>query len=313
MQKDVGAADVEGMNIKAFCQSLGINPNTLRAWERRHGVVTPRRGSNNRRNYSAADLKRLKLITALVEHGYLIGDLAGMDNKRLASLLPKDRNHRQTQETTPMDAVIRSLLANDFSAVDDGLTYLRINSGARQFVLDIAAGLFREVDRLIQERSLSIAQEHSFSAALRQHLLHIYSSSARTGTGSNIRFAFTTPAGELHEFGILLAAILALSHGFSVHYFGPNLPSAACIEGMLASKSSHLVLGTTPSTSQCVSTQLGPFIKEISLGLPDATIIVGGPAMLGASRRFLQNHVLRIPTLDEFDRYLLQVKGSNIA
>ena len=37
---------------------------------------------------------------------------------------------------------------------------------------------------------------------------------------------FTTPSGEQHEFGVLLAALAAAGAGANVVYLGPNLPSA---------------------------------------------------------------------------------------
>ena len=39
----------------------------------------------------------------------------------------------------------------------------------------------------------------------------------------------TTPVDELHEFGILAAAMLAVAQGFQVTYLGPNLPAGEIV------------------------------------------------------------------------------------
>ena len=44
-------------SIKSVCRLTGINENTLRAWERRYGIVIPKRLENGHRSYSEEDLE----------------------------------------------------------------------------------------------------------------------------------------------------------------------------------------------------------------------------------------------------------------
>ena len=46
--------------IRIAAQRSGITPDTLRAWERRYGAVTPARSGTARRLYSDADIERLR-------------------------------------------------------------------------------------------------------------------------------------------------------------------------------------------------------------------------------------------------------------
>ena len=71
--------------IRAVSKLTGIAIDTLRAWERRHGAVTPVRDDRGRM-YTDADIARLRLLRAAVEHGHSIGRLAGLGDEELRHL-----------------------------------------------------------------------------------------------------------------------------------------------------------------------------------------------------------------------------------
>ncbi len=62
--------------IRAVSALTGINPNTLRAWERRYGLVRPERTPSGYRLYTAEDLQRLKDIHSLLEQGLPVSQVA---------------------------------------------------------------------------------------------------------------------------------------------------------------------------------------------------------------------------------------------
>jgi len=71
--------------IRAVSKLTGIGIDTLRAWERRYGVVTPVRDDRGRM-YTEADVARLRLLNGAVERGHSIGRLAGLSNDQLRDL-----------------------------------------------------------------------------------------------------------------------------------------------------------------------------------------------------------------------------------
>ncbi|NNM00458.1 MAG: MerR family transcriptional regulator, partial [Gammaproteobacteria bacterium] len=75
--KDSAAAD-GGLRIGAVSRITDVPVDTLRAWERRYDIVTPRRSGSSARLYSPEDVERLKLIKRLIGHGHAIGSLAGL-------------------------------------------------------------------------------------------------------------------------------------------------------------------------------------------------------------------------------------------
>lgn len=71
--------------IGAVCNRTGLSHHVLRVWEKRYGVVTPKRQSNRRRLYSEDDVVKLSLLKALVDRGHSIGSIAGLSGDELES------------------------------------------------------------------------------------------------------------------------------------------------------------------------------------------------------------------------------------
>ena len=59
-------------NLKAVVRQTGIKPDTLRAWERRYGLPTPRRSTGGHRLYSRREIDTLKWLTARQQEGLSI-------------------------------------------------------------------------------------------------------------------------------------------------------------------------------------------------------------------------------------------------
>jgi len=55
--------------IRAASALTGINENTLRAWERRYGLIRPERTAKGYRIYSDEDVARLRLIQRAMRDG----------------------------------------------------------------------------------------------------------------------------------------------------------------------------------------------------------------------------------------------------
>ncbi|HSN71883.1 MAG TPA: MerR family transcriptional regulator, partial [Steroidobacteraceae bacterium] len=74
-------------SIKAVAHATGLTVETLRAWERRYGVIRPERDATGRRVYGAADVVRLRRLREATERGHPIGRIAGLTDAQLSALL----------------------------------------------------------------------------------------------------------------------------------------------------------------------------------------------------------------------------------
>lgn len=90
-----------GYRIGAVAKLTGISTDTIRAWERRYGVVEPSRGENNNRYYSEQQVRKLINIKRLVDAGQAISTICRLSEDEL-----RDR-------TSGLLGVTRSVPVND--------------------------------------------------------------------------------------------------------------------------------------------------------------------------------------------------------
>ena len=62
--------------IRTVAQMTGVNPITLRAWERRYGMIQPKRTAKGHRLYSLKDIEEIRRITDLLDQGVSIGQVS---------------------------------------------------------------------------------------------------------------------------------------------------------------------------------------------------------------------------------------------
>ncbi len=73
--------------ISAVAQITGLTTHTIRAWENRYDAVAVDRTDSGRRVYSESTVARLQMLSRLIRLGHRIGDLAGLADEELKSLL----------------------------------------------------------------------------------------------------------------------------------------------------------------------------------------------------------------------------------
>ncbi|MCT8163817.1 MULTISPECIES: MerR family transcriptional regulator [unclassified Pseudomonas] len=69
--------------IREVARLTGVNPVTLRAWERRYGLIQPTRTDSGHRLYSQADIEDIRRILGWLERGVTVS--------KVGSILARDR------------------------------------------------------------------------------------------------------------------------------------------------------------------------------------------------------------------------------
>ncbi|MCX8072814.1 MAG: MerR family transcriptional regulator [Candidatus Binatia bacterium] len=231
-------------NLVNVARLTGLTPDLIRAWERRYGAVHPVRGPRGARLYSAADVERLQLLAAVVGSGRAIGDVARLPNEELATILQVDASPIKPPvpaalplgsplSSSPEQSAVRLKLANevleavrrfDREAIERLLGDALLAFGASPLAEEILTPLLHEVGERWMRGALTVAHEHFLSAILRDLLAGILWN--RRHAASEPRILLATPEGELHEFGLLLAALVLADSGFNVCYLGASVPAA---------------------------------------------------------------------------------------
>lgn len=205
--------------LRAAARLTGLSAEVLRAWERRYGVVEPQRTAGGSRRYTAADLEKLRLLKAAVDAGHRIGRVAQMSPEELQACAEDIQPHDWARLDDILDTVDR-LASNELRNM---LALQMSTLGPSRFAREFAAPLLEEVGARWSRGELSIAHEHLLTSHLRSLLGAAMLPSAASIMGPRVIFA--TPPGELHELGLLMAALTALGAGADPLYLGAQVPA----------------------------------------------------------------------------------------
>jgi len=88
------AGDAGNLRIGEVASRLGVSTHTLRAWERRHGLIKPSRTQGEERRYSAEDVERLGLVKRLSDFGYALADVAAQSTEQLRVTVDRLESYR---------------------------------------------------------------------------------------------------------------------------------------------------------------------------------------------------------------------------
>src|SRR5690606_22914028 len=67
--------------IRVVSAETGVNAITLRAWERRYGLITPKRTAKGHRLYTEQDILLIRKVVALLNRGIPISQAQIIDRK----------------------------------------------------------------------------------------------------------------------------------------------------------------------------------------------------------------------------------------
>lgn len=299
--------------IRIVSKLTGLSADTLRAWERRYGVVEPERDDRGRL-YSDADVERLNLLKEAVEVGHAISKLAQLSNEELKQVVSQIisspsytiKSSETTLDSPGLQQVIQALDNFDYAKVDRELTKLVVMLSPRDMVKEVVVPLMQKVGNGWAEGKISISQEHMISTIMRNVLGTMIRLYSRPQTGNKLLFA--TPSGEHHEFGILSAATLAASGGLGVVYLGVNLPASEIVGATSHLSISALVLGIVSTSGFKESYKC---LEEISSKLPPTTELwVGGAKTEEMVREISKTRAMYMTDFTILEQHLMRL-GAN--
>jgi DNA-binding transcriptional MerR regulator/methanogenic corrinoid protein MtbC1 len=235
--------------IAVVAERTGLTQDVLRVWERRYGAVEPRRAPNGQRVYTDSDLLRLRLLNAATRAGRSIGQIAGLSDKALASMVKEDdiaRAARVSASAEPIDDAGLITTALSFaqslkpSLLDEHLRRASTVLGLPEFLARVAVPLLRRIGDEWHAGRFSPAQEHLASAVL--YDLIVDRMRAFTPGDDAPRILIATPAGERHAIGAAMVGAGAAVKGWRVIYLGADLPAREIVGAAIASKASVVAL-----------------------------------------------------------------------
>jgi DNA-binding transcriptional MerR regulator len=199
----------------------GVGAITLRAWERRYGLIQPVRKESGHRLYTRKHIDQINRITALTQQGMRISQIRP---EMLESGAADDSVSGPDSDTWKnyLNSMMAAIISFDEERLEEiyneALSLYAIGTVTRKLLTP----LLIELGLRWEGGEGSIAEEHFFAFYLRNKLGARYHHRARGNRGPLILIAGMP--GEHHEIGLLLFALAAHDSGYRVLPLGANMP-----------------------------------------------------------------------------------------
>jgi MerR family transcriptional regulator, light-induced transcriptional regulator len=218
-------------NLKVVVSETGVKPETLRAWERRYGFPKPLRSPGGHRLYTLRDIRTINWLIERQKEGLSISravelwrnlEESGQDplySESLSQPFPTiDRSNLEILRQEWLEAC----LDFDEESADTAITQAFAIAPPELVCFEILQKGLSEIGQKWYQGDVSVQQEH-FATSQAINRLHTLLNAAPSPTREGNLLA-VCPAGESHEFGLLLTTYLLRRQGWEVIYLGANVP-----------------------------------------------------------------------------------------
>lgn len=210
------------MRISELSRRVGVNAETLRAWERRYGVLRPRRTDGNTRLYSALDEARVRVMKRYIAEQVPVAQAAEMAMSAQLRLTPGTAGGLPDHERRrAMQDLAGTLAVFDETSADRTLQQLLGAYSVTAVLRDVILPYLHELGVRWEQNTISVAQEH-FASQFLQARLHALSRGWDRGLGP--RAVLAAAPGDHHTLAITCFGIALHRLGWRVVGLGAATP-----------------------------------------------------------------------------------------
>ena len=217
----VAAPESDDMSIGELAARSGVSDGTLRAWERRYGLLRPHRTPGGHRRYGHADLVRVLRMVRLQREGLSAGVAAArivngdeQDEEAVPSRSGPDLQRRRRRLHVAAERL-------DTAAVLDVLTDAQHQVPAAVLLDEVVVPLLHHLGEGWRRNARHVAREHATSAAIRTWLV---SRLWRDADPAGVPTVVACPDGEYHDLGALMASLVLAETGWRPVVLGASTP-----------------------------------------------------------------------------------------
>lgn len=271
-------------SIKDLELFSGIKAHTIRAWERRHGLLHPSRSGTNIRSYGPEDLRTLLNVSLLMKEGMSISQVAALSSAKREEKIRTmaGAGHGKDQALNELKMATVTYDEERFEATSRNY---RVDHGFEALVENLYLPLLTMLGLLWQSATISPAQEHFASNLVRQKLISAIDSLPLGRNHDGPTVVLYLPENEIHELGLLYLHYRLRREGRRTLYLGESVPMADLVgvarewPGPLAICA---ILTVHPRPPEVL-----PYLEDLAQRLPDVQFHFCGPALQPVEGRSL--------------------------
>jgi len=265
------------LRIGELSRRTGVGTDTLRAWERRYGLLSPDRSAGGYRLYTGADAARVRSMQALIGEGLSAAEAAEQVRAQSsrAPAAPQSSLEAERLATRLRDALERLDEASANAVLDEALAGLSMEFVVETVIFPVLRGIGTDWE----SGKLSIGQEHFATNLLRGRLLGL---ARGWGSGGGPWAVLACPPGERHDLGLICFGLVLWRRGWRIALLGADSPVATVAETASDLGAELIVVAATdPGRVEDVADELRSLAGRHELALGGVGVDAGLAESLG--------------------------------
>ncbi|TDQ41557.1 MerR family transcriptional regulator [Aureibacillus halotolerans] len=205
-------------NIKAVSKQLGVQPGTIRAWERRYDMISPIRNEAGHRLYSQQQVEQLRWLVHKINQGFTISQAIQVwqqSDRHANQIKTESVQHDMTSE------LLQALLSFEEKKAHDSLDRAFSLYSFDLVITDLLIPLLNSIGHQWATGQITTAHEHFATSFLRSRIGHIFHTMPVKGFLP--KAVSVCSPGETHELGLLIFTLFLRRKGFEVIYLGTGI------------------------------------------------------------------------------------------
>ncbi len=198
-----------------------IKAHTLRIWEKRYGIIEPKRTESNFRYFDEDDLKKILNISYLNKNGIKISKISKLTDQEIANQVLDTYNHSKGDPEI-MQLLAAALMTYDLRSFEQIFDdYLNVKS-FEECINEVIYPFFEKIGILWQTDKICPAQEHLFSHFIKLKITSEIELIKAKPTKDKILLFLRE--NEYHELGLLVYHYALKKKGYEVFNLGQSVP-----------------------------------------------------------------------------------------
>ncbi|WIO74829.1 MerR family transcriptional regulator [Porticoccaceae bacterium LTM1] len=267
--------------IRQVSEQTGVNSVTLRAWERRYGLVKPQRTPKGHRLYSQEDIESIKRIVELLEQGSSLS--------AIRTTLTSDASGDFTSNVWEgyLDQMQRAISQFDEGRLDAQYSEAMSLYPVAVVMNQVLLPLLKQLGDRWKRGEGSVAEEHFFGVYVRNKLGARLHHSSNPPRGPKLISACLP--NEYHDFGLLMFALIGREHGLRQIILGTSTPLEELPDVVSRCNADGIVLSATAHPEASVLKQLATLAE--SVGVP---VFLGGAGSLNIKAELAEVSIILV-------------------
>jgi len=213
----------QDFSIKDLENISGIKAHTIRIWEKRYNLLTPKRSETNIRYYTPEDLTKLLNIVLLNNNDYKVSKIAAMSDEEI-TLQSRELAFKTAINDEAINAFKVSMFQFDKVLFNNTYNTLLHKKTFRDIFKDVFIPFLEHIGLLWHTETLLPAHEHFISNLIAQKIQINTEKLQFNIINTNKTYVLFLPENEIHELGLLYLNYELVLRGFHTIYLGQSLP-----------------------------------------------------------------------------------------